>query len=328
MAGRTHTANRRRLLAAIAAAGVAPAIDAQTAFPSRPVQLVVPYPPGGGTDVVARAIAERMGQALGQPVVVDFKGGAGGMVGAVFVSRAEPDGHTLILGNSSTHATNQSLYPNFPDALNDFSSVGRIGTAAIVLIVPAKSSFETIQDLLRAARARPGSLNYSSTGNGSGSHLAMEMFKKATRVSITHIPYRGAGPAMQDLIAGQVDASFQSLASALPHIRSGNVRPLAVASLRRSPQLSSVPTISETVAPGFEADTWFAIFSPPGTPLGTRRRLNEALIAAVRDPATAARLGNAGIVVEGSTPEALEALVRSEIAKWKRVILDSGARID
>ncbi len=309
---------------------VAAALSARAqAWPAKPLRLIVPYPAGGSTDVLARALAARMGEGLGQQVVVDNKPGGAGNVGSEIGARAAPDGYTLTMGNNSTHATNQTLIPATPfDAAKDFAAIGQATTVTHVLVVHPDVPAKTIQEFVAWAKAEGDKLSYASTGNGSASHLAMELFKAATGLQAVHVPYRGAAPAVQDLIGGQVKCSFQTMPSVLPQIRAGKLRALAVSALKRNANLPDVPTVDETVVKGFQADAWFGLFGPAGTSPDIVARLNAEMVKALKDPATAEVIVKAGFDITPSSPAELGDFVKLEIVKWAKVVKDSGARAE
>jgi tripartite-type tricarboxylate transporter receptor subunit TctC len=320
---------RRHLLPAAAAwLALAHTVHAQ-AWPARPIRLVIPYPAGGSTDILGRAVALRMGDALGQPIVVDNKPGASGNIGSDMVAKATPDGYMLVVGNNATHATNQSLFAQMPyDAAKDFAAIGLMATVTHVLVVHPDLPAKTIDLFVRMAGATPSALNYASTGNGSASHLTMELFREQMGLKMEHVPYRGAAPAVQDLLSGQVNCSFQTLPSVLPQIQAGKLRALAVTSRRRHPQLPDVPTVAESVIPAFESDAWFGLFAPAGTPANIITRLNTELLKALADTTTRDAVIRAGFDVTTSSPAELTAFVQAEIVKWAKVVKASGAKLD
>jgi len=298
-------------------------------WPTKPLRLVVPYPAGGPTDVLARALAAKMGEGLGQTIVVDNKPGGAGNIGSDIGAKAAPDGYTLTMGNNATHATNQTLIPATPfDASKDFAAIGLTTTVTHVLVVHPDVPAQTIQEFVTWAKAEGDKLSYASTGNGSASNLAMELFKAATGLQAVHVPYRGSAPAVQDLLGGQVKCSFQTLPSVLAQIRSGKLRALAVSSLKRNANLPDVPTVDETVVKGFQADAWFGLFAPANTPADIIARLNAEMMKALKDPATAEVIVKAGFDITPSNPAELGDFVKLEIVKWAKVVKDSGAKAE
>lgn len=324
---------RRRFAAACCAAVLLPAVTAfapqalAADYPDRPIKLVVPWSPGGATDVIARVIGQHLGQALGQPVVVDNRPGAGGNIGTAAFVREKADGYTLLMGTSSTNAVNPSLYSRLPfDPVKDFEPVIHIATVPNILVVPAASPFKTLDDVIRAAKAAPGKINYGSAGNGSSQHLAGSMLVKATGLQLIHVPYKGSGPAAADLMAGHLDLMIDT--GSMPHIKSGTLRALAVAAPRRLPTLPSVPTFAEQGIKGFEASAWYGIMAPAGTPTAIVQRLNTEINAILKTPEVAQRLEDFGAVVNGGTPQAFKAFTVSEIERYRQIVRDSGAAID
>ena len=318
----------RRLMLTLPLAAAAVSVDAQ-AWPAKPLRLVVPYPAGGPTDVLARSLAAKMGEGLGQQIVVDNKPGGAGNIGSDIGAKAAPDGYTLTMGNNATHATNQTLIPATPfDASKDFAAIGLTTTVTHVLVVHPEVPAKTIQEFVAWARTEGDKLSYASTGNGSASNLAMELFKGATGIQAMHVPYRGSAPAVQDLLGGQVKCSFQTLPSVLAQIRAGKLRALAVSSLKRNANLPDVPTVDETVVKGFQADAWFGLFAPAGTPTDVITRLNVEMMKALKDPATAEAIVKAGFDITPSNPAELGDFVKVEIVKWAKVVKDSGAKAE
>lgn len=318
----------RRLVFALPFAAAAVAARAQ-AWPTKPLRLVVPYPAGGPTDVLARSLAAKMSEGLGQQIVVDNKPGGAGNIGSDIGAKAAPDGYTLTMGNNATHATNQTLIPATPfDASKDFAAIGLTTTVTHVLVVHPDVPAKTIQAFVAWAKTEGDKLSYASTGNGSASNLAMELFKGATGLQAVHVPYRGSAPAVQDLLGGQVKCSFQTLPSVLSQIRAGKLRALAVSSLKRNANLPDVPTVDETVVKGFQADAWFGLFAPAKTPNDIIVRLNAEMMKALKDPATADVIVRAGFDITPSSPAELGDFVKVEIVKWAKVVKDSGAKAE
>lgn len=308
-------------LAGLAAAGSARA----QSFPSRPITIVVPYPAGGPVDVVARLIAQSVGTSLGQPIVVDNRGGGAGVIGSVVVQHADADGHTLVLGTNQTHATNQSLFKKWPfDATKDFAPVAGIADIPHVLVVRHGLDAPDVKALIALAKKSPGELNFASTGVGSASHLAAELFKTKAGIELQHIPFRGAAPMTTELLAGRVDLTFATLPSLISMIDSGVLRPLAVASAKRAPRLPNVPTLAEADVPGVEADAWFALFAPAGTPAGVIDRLYSAVNAGLNADAAKDAIAQQGMTLNLRTPAEIAAWLPGEVAKWAAVIQAAG----
>jgi tripartite-type tricarboxylate transporter receptor subunit TctC len=309
---------RRRWFVAGAWAAAWPLAGAQA---GRAIRLVVPFTPGGSTDILARALAPKLAQALGQNVIVDNKPGAGGALGAAEVARAEPDGLTLLMGHIGTLAVNPSMYPKLPyDPLNSFVPVAWVARVPNVLVVGAASPARTLAQLVELARARPGQMSYSSGGNGSAAHIAFESLKLRTRVFMLHIPYRGTAPSVTDMIAGQVDATFTGAPAVLPHIKSGRLRALAVSSARRVAALPEVPTVAESGYPGFEADQWYGVVAPAGTSAAWVSRLNAEINRALVLPEVQRQLAVEGAEATPTTPQAFGELIAREIPRWAEVV--------
>lgn len=301
----------RSLLVAVAALilAAAPPAAAQP-FPSHPLQFVVPFPPGGATDVIARLIAGPLSEALGQPVVVENRPGAGGTVGSAQVARAAPDGHTLLMGTIATHGIGPSLYPQVPyDAVQDFAPVTQAASQVYAVVVHPSVPARSIGELIALAKARPGALTYASAGSGTAAHLFAELFKEMAGVDIVHVPYRGAGPAMVALLGGQVSMTFDVVLTTLEHIRAGRLRALAVTGARRSPVLPEVPTLQEAGLAGYDAVGWNGVFLPAGTPSAIRQRLAEAIRRALHRPEVRERIEQQGAEVVASRPEEFAAFV-------------------
>jgi tripartite-type tricarboxylate transporter receptor subunit TctC len=315
------------MLALLAAWSPAPA-TAQADYPTGPVTLVVPFPAGGSTDLVARLVAAGMSKNLGQQVVVENRGGAGGNIGAAAVTRAEPDGYTILMGTVATHALNPALYKKMPyDAVEDFAPISLLALIPNVLVVNPDFPARSVPELVDLLKAHPGEYSYASSGNGTPLHLSGELFKSMAGVDMVHVPYKGAGPALVDVIAGHVPIMFDNLPPSLEQIRAGKLRGLAVTTKERAPAIPELPTIAETL-PGYETYSWNALFAPAGTPGPIIQRLNEAARAAVNDPEIAAKLKDLSATPVGSTPEELAAHVQAELAKWAPVVEASGARLD
>ena len=311
---------RRNLLLAASAAAIAPAW-AQAPYPNRPIRLVVPFPAGGATDIFARAVSAKLGERLGTTVVVDNKPGAGGSIGSDIAAKAAPDGYTLLLATSSTH----SIGPSFStaklpyNAVADFTPISHVGNAPSIMLVPNSAPARTVKEWIEYARKNPGKLNYASSGNGTVVHLGAEFFKAQAGLFLVHIPYRGTGLAIPDLMSGKVDLLFDSLPSGLPHVREGRLKALGVTSARRSALLPDLPAISESV-PGYETVTWFGLYGPKGLPADIVSRVNTGINQALQDADVKDRLARLGIEPVGGTPQQFATMAVADRAKWKKII--------
>ena len=311
--------------ALLAGASQASAAD----FPTRPITMIVPFAPGGSTDLVARLVAAKMGETLKQQVLVENRGGAGGNLGAAAVAKADPDGYTILMGTVATHALNPALYKRMPyDAAKDFAPISLLAIVPNVLVVNPNFPAKSVPELVEMLKKEPGKYAYASSGNGTPLHLSGELFKKIGEVDMIHIPYKGAGPALVDVIAGQVPIMFDNLPSSTEHIKSGRLRALGVTTATRAPSFPDVPTIAEGGLAGYDTYTWNALFAPAGTPKEVIDALNAAANQAVADPTVKAKLADFSATVVGSTPEALGEHVQKELAKWAPIVKESGAQID
>lgn len=331
--GHLCSLKRRRvllsLLAAVGAASmVAGAAHAQS-WPAKPITIVVPFPPGGTTDIVARRIGQAISAELGQPVIVDNKPGAGGNIGAQLVAHAPADGYTLLMGTVGTHAINQSLYKKLGfDPQKDFAPISRVANVPNVLVVNTALRFNNVAELIAYAKAHPKKLSFASSGNGTSIHLAGEMFRSMAEVDMVHVPYKGSAPALTDLIAGATDLMFDNLPSSMPFIRAGKLRALAVTSVKRSSELPKVPTVAESGVPGFDAESWFGLFAPAGTPASVVTRVADAIKKAKADTGVNKAFTEQGAEPVAETPEQFGAFIKSEAVKWAKVVKASGATLD
>jgi tripartite-type tricarboxylate transporter receptor subunit TctC len=305
------------------------AMHAASAYPTRPVTLVLGFAPGGPSDVMARIFGKKLEQVLGQPIVIENRTGAGGNIAGEMVARAAPDGYTLLLANSGILAANAQLYKRTGfDAEKDFTPITRVGAQANVLIINPSIPANTLQEFIDYARANPGKLSYASGGHGSSPHLAAELLKAEAKVNIVHVPYKGTGPALQDIIAGHVQMMFSSVSPAKPHIEGGKVRALAVSTLSRTALLPDVGSVNELAIPDFEAVAWHAVVGPAKLPKDVLAKLHGALMETLKDPATAKQLTNLGLDILPTTPEELAAYIKAEIPKWAKIIQASGAKME
>ncbi len=312
-------------------AGALPAADAlaQAAYPSRPVKLVVPFPPGGPLDAVGRAIAQKLTEAWGQSVVVDNRPGAGGNIGADLVAKSAPDGYTVVMGALSTHAVNPSLYPSMPyDAVKDFAPITLVAITPNVLVVNPSLPVHSVKELIAYAKAHPGKLSFGSGSNGSAGHLAGELFKVEASVDMTHIPYRGAAPAMQALLAGDTQLMFDNLASSMPQVKAGKLRALAVTTAQRSRLVPELPTMIEAGVPGFDISTWFGLLAPAGTPPDIIAKWNAEVTRILNSPDMRERLAAQGAEAAPDTPQQFARFIASELPKYARIVKASGAKVD
>jgi len=309
----------------LAAALVATPAVAQE-YPTKPIRLIVPFAPGGPTDIMSRAISERIITRLGQQLVVDNRPGAGGNIGTEIASRSSPDGYTMLLGHIGTHAINISLYSQTGyDPVKDFAPITLIATLPLGLWVNTSVPVSSVKDLVALAKAKPGSINFGSAGNGGPTHMAGEMLKAMAHIDIVHVPYKGNAASLTDLVAGRVQMMFSNLLTAGPHARAGKLRGLAVTSARRSPQAPDLPTIAESGVPGYDITPWYGVLFPAGTPRPIVMRLNREIGGILTTPELADRFRTQGIDLATSTPEAFSALIKSEIPKWRKLVKDSGA---
>jgi tripartite-type tricarboxylate transporter receptor subunit TctC len=325
---------RRQLMVATAAALLPLPLWAQPAWPSKPVRIVVPFAAGGTTDILARALAPELSKAFGQPFIIENKPGAGGNVGADNVAKSAPDGYTLLMGTVGTHAINPALYPKMPyDHVKDFAPITLVAGVPNVLVMnPAKAEaygITSVPDLIRYAKANPGKLNMASSGNGTSIHLSGELFKTMTGTFMVHFPYRGSGPALLDLIGGNMDLMFDNLPSAMPQIKAGKLKALAVTSAERSAAVPELPTLAEAgPIKGFEASSWFGLLAPAGTPADIVGRLQQETARALGAPALKERLLAQGAIPSGMSPADFSRLISAETKKWAEVVKASGAKVD
>lgn len=298
-------------------------------YPTKTITLVVPAPAGGPTDIIGRLVGQILTPQLGQNVIIDNRSGAGNTLGTEYVAKARPDGYTLTVGSPSSHSIAPSIYKNLPyDPVRDFTPVVLLATSPTVLVIHPSLPARNLTEFIALAKAKPGDLNFGSGGNGTTSHLTGEYFKMAAGVKITHVPYKGSGPATTDLLAGQIQMMFHGLHLSLPYIRSGKLRGLGLTSPKRSPLMPELPTISEAGLRGFEVNTWYGILGPAGLPKDVVARLNGAILKGIEAPAMRQRMVDQGLDIIGSTPEQFATVIADERAKWAKVVQQSGARVD
>ena len=316
-------------LTLIALQGTASLAFAQASYPSRPIKLIVPFPAGGGTDMIAREVANKVATTQGWSIVVDNKPGSAGNLGVDAAAKAAPDGYTLVLGQTSNLAINPTLYPKLPyNPQKDLTPVVAVASAPLILAVATNSPYKSVADVVAAAKAKPGALNYASSGNGTVAHLAAEQLQKTAGVKLTHVPYKGAAQGSTDLIGGQIQMYMSSVPTLLGYVKNGKMRILAVTSAKRTADLPAVPTVAESGFSGFEAVTWFGIAGPAGLPKDVVTKLNSAFNKALQDPAVKKKLIDQGAEALGGTPEQFTKLIRDDIGRWGQIVKSSGAKLD
>jgi tripartite-type tricarboxylate transporter receptor subunit TctC len=304
------------------------ASHAQT-YPTKPVRMVVPFPPGGTTDILGRVAAQKLSEALGQQVIVDNRPGAGGNIGTELVAKSPPDGYTLLTDPGSTLTINPSLFARLPfDPLKDFAPVTILAAVPNLLVVHPSLPVRSVKELIALARAKPGQLNYASSGAGQSTHLSMELFKSMARVNMIHVAYKGSSPAITDLLGGHVLLMFDNMPSALPHAKAGKLRGIAVSTAKRSPVTPEVPTVAESGLPGFEVSVWFGVLAPAATPREIVERLNGILVKALQSPDVRERLSSQGAEPIGDTPADFTAVMKRDLSKWAKVVKDANIKLD
>jgi tripartite-type tricarboxylate transporter receptor subunit TctC len=319
----------RGLLAALVCLAACDAVAADSAYPLRPVRFIVPFAPGGSTDTLARTLAQKLSEALGQQVVVDNRSGGNGNIGTELVARAAPDGHTIVLGYIANLGIGPSLYAKLPfDPVKDFAPVTLLAVAPNILVAHPSVPVKNVRELVAYAKANPNKVNYASAAVASLGHLAGELLNSSAGIQMQHVPYKGSGQAVIDLLAGQVQVMVSGMSSVMPHIRGGKLRPLAVTGAQRSPAVPEVPTIAEAGYPGFEASAWYSVMAPAGTPKPVVARLNGEILRALKMPEVKDRLENVGFEIVGSSPEQCGTYIRNEIVKWAKVVKASGIKAE
>ncbi|MGJ7579047.1 Bug family tripartite tricarboxylate transporter substrate binding protein [Variovorax sp. RHLX14] len=318
-------------VAAVAAIGAVPFSPAfaQDAWPTKPITIIVPFSAGGTTDIVARFAGQALSQELGQPVIIDNRPGAGGNIGAQAVARATADGYTLVMGTVGTHAINPSLYKKMPyDHIKDFAPISRVTAVPNVLVANPAQPYKTVKELIAYGKANPDKLTFASSGSGTSIHLAGELFKSMTGITMQHIPYKGSSPALTDLMAGQTNVMFDNLPSAIQFIKAGKLRPIAVTTIKRAPQFPDLPTIDEAGVPGFDAASWFGLLAPANTPPAVIKRIDDALIKAMATTDLKKKIIEQGGEPIAETPDKFAAFIQTETVKWAKVVKESGASVD
>ena len=321
---------RRTVLRAVAAAtmgaALMPAAFAADKFPSKPITMVVPFVAGGTTDILARIVGQSLGEELGQPVIIDNRAGAGGNIGGQFAARSAADGYTIFMGTVGTNAINEWLYKKMPfDPNKDFAPLTRVANVPNLLVANPQQPFKDVKELIAYAQANPGKVNFGSSGSGSSIHLSGELFKMMTKVDMVHIPYKGSAPAVTDLLGNQIAIMFDNMPSAIQHVRSGKLRPLAVTTAKRSPELPDVPTVAEAGVPGYEATSWFGLFAPAKVPADVQAKLHAAIIKVLQKPDVIKKIADQGGEVVTESQAEFAKFIAAENEKWKKVVKTSGA---
>jgi tripartite-type tricarboxylate transporter receptor subunit TctC len=305
-----------------------PATGIAQTYPAKAIRLVIPYPPGGGTDIIGRTVAQKLGDAFSQQVMVDNRGGAGGTIGTDVVAKAGADGYTLLMVPTS-HVINPSIYPSLPyDTVKDFAPIALAASATIVLVSHPSVPVKSVKELITLAKARPGELNFGSAGNGTVFHLTGELFKRQAGIDLVHVPFKGGGPAVAAIAGGEITLTFETILALFPHIKSGRVRALAVTGAKRSSVMPELPTIAESGFPSIIAENWYGFYAPAGTPKAVVDKLNTEIVKILKQPDVKTRFQGLGTEVMGSTPDELGAYVGREMAKWSKTAREAGARVD
>lgn len=317
------------LTVAVLLLGISTTLMAQANYPNRPIRLIVPFPPGGGNDILARAIGQRLSEVIGQAVIIDNRAGAGGEVGATVAAQAAPDGYTMMLGSVGNLAHNPALKANLSyDPVRDYAPVSLLATSAFIVVVNPSLPAKNVRELIALAKAKPGTINYCTPGMGSSFHMTTELFKYATGIDMVHVPYKGSAPALIELIAGQTQISFSTMPPALPHVKAGKLRAIAVTSAKRAAVTPDIPTVSESGVPDFVVENWQGIVVPRQTPPAIVQKLNRDLAAALKRPGMVEVLSAQGLEAATSTPEAFGELIKSEVAKYTKVVKAANIKID
>ena len=303
--------------------------DAAANFPTKPVQIIVPFPPGGGSEAFARSIAAKLTPLWGQQVIIDNRGGAGGTIGSYLVVKAPPDGYTLLMGLNGTHGMAQSLYRKLPyDTIRDFTPITMVGIGPNILAVHPSVPVKSVKELIALAKAKPGQLNFGSPGNGAAPHLQMEVFNRLARVKMTHVPYKGGGPANIALLSGEVQLAFTAVTVGLPYVEAGKLRALGLSGAKKPASLSRFPTVAESGLPGYDESTWYGMFGPAGLPPAILNKLNADVVKVLSSPDLKEFFAQQGQELVGNSPERFKEIVRAEVAKWAEVIKEIGLHLD
>ncbi len=318
------------LCAAIGAAGIALAADAQAqAYPTKPIRMICPFPPGGTTDLVARLVAQKLSEAWGEQVIVDNRGGAGGVIGTEMAARSAPDGYTVLLGSITTHAVNPALYKKISfNPIKDFAPVSLVVSSPQLLAVHPSVPAKSVKELIALAKSKPGQLNYASAGSGTSPHLTFELFRSVAGIDVTHVPYKGTGPAITELVGGQVQMMITGVVALMPHVKSGKLRGVAVTSMKRVSALPNLPTIAESGLPKFDVSSWFGVFLPAGTSRAIVTKMNGEVRKILEIPEVRQRLIDLGADPASNSPEEFATYVKAEMARWGMVVRETGARVD
>lgn len=315
-----------RILCGLALLAWSPIVAAQE-FPTKPIKLIVPFPPGGPADIIGRVVGQKMSDLMGQPVLIDNRGGAGGVIGTDVVAKAPADGYTIVLTSAGALAISASMQDKVPyDANKDFAAITLVGAVPEVLVVASKVPATSVAELVALARAQPGKISFASSGPGSMPHLAGELLKLVTRIDIVHVPYRGAAPAVNDLLGNQVEMMFADMPVLLPHIQAGALKPIAIGSKQRAPALPNVPTLAEQGFPQIEAENWYGIVAPAGTPPAVVAKLHDTVVESLKTAEVKDKLASQGAILVGNTPDEFAAYIRAEVTKWADVVKVSGAK--
>jgi tripartite-type tricarboxylate transporter receptor subunit TctC len=310
-----------RLAWLVLAAALAPLAASAQTYPVKPIRFIVPFPPGGGNDTIARMLGQRITTSTGQQVIVDNRPGAGGTIGAEAAARAVADGYTMFLAGVATHGINPNLRRKLPyDPVKDFDAVSLIASAPLLVVMHPSMPAKSVKDLIALARAKPGAINYASNGNGSSSHMAVELFSMMSGARMTHIPYKGLSAALTDLLSGEVQVMFSSAVAALPQVKAGRLRAIAMTGSKRAPAIPGIPTVAEAGVPGYETGSWYGVVVPSGTPRHAIDRLSQEIQAIVKSPEITSRFNDEAVIPVGSTPEAFDKHIRAELARWGKVI--------